>query len=740
MKQMEKFLFQPARLTFTREKITSRRPSGTRLSPWGTVHLLTYLVVLIDIEKGKLSPDQEIRFPAEAEREYGAMRSTQGRTGETRLLKDVLNQAVSFNAPDCIVALFEVYGGVRGLVRRIHEYWNVSDYSRKIPTGRKKLPQRSNLYDYYKIGDYFLALPEETLSLLANKDHRIHGKLHKAQSQLDGKDGVIASIYWGTNQSDCLMFYKKENQITCSLVINGKNLLHTTELALNPSPDYVEPEIKLKDTSTFKECLETNFKGYFLNEKIAEGIVVDHTVCDQSSIVREKWKDVAYIAFSAESFKAMIPKSKRDFHGNELIAKYKIEKNISVIITDKPIPQLRNQIPQFIVPNSFTFAYEYACYQIENYNGNFCAITGSAGKSSTRLMLTHLLKDSGKSFGNFGNANLHYSTFSLTLEVNNHYDQILLEAAVGSMNRWGYGNNAYLWKADVVIVTSFGSAHALSTIEGNLRVKKHLFHGVKENGSVVINKDMEEHYLEKFVKKAESLSLNILFSSLTDPNADCYLLEKRVLKEETNIRVNFRGRELSFCLTTDSDGQIQNAMSSLLALDVMGYPVEEHLHLFESYQSFERILRPLQLTFDAKQVTVVDDTHNSSVESMINGIDYFSDKKNFYQGKKVLVLGEIADLGKDTIMHHKRLIPHINKAKPDHIIMYGNPFKELSLDVEHVTLCDTKEEVAQKVIEESTDDSYIYVKGSHGIGFHEVIDFLKKQAESNQEEKNGKQG
>ncbi|WP_083590975.1 Mur ligase family protein, partial [Enterococcus pallens] len=643
-------------------------------------------------------------------------------------------------APDCIVALFEVYGGEKGLLRRVHEYWNVSDYSRKVSTGRKKLPQRSNLYDYYKIGEYFLALQEETLSLLANKNHIIHGKLHKAQSHFDGKAEVIASIFWGTDQSDCLVFYKKEDQLTCSLVINGKNLMHTSELAMNPSTDFVEPEIRLKDTHTFKECLETNFKGYFLNEKIAENIIVDHTVCDQSSVVREKWENVAYIAFSAESFRAMIPKSKRDFHGNELISKYKIEENISVIITDKPIPQLRDKIPQFIVPNSFTFAYEYACYQIENYDGKFCAITGSAGKSSTRLMLNHLLSDSGKSFGNFGNANLHYSTFSLTLEVNNQYDHILLEAAVGSMNRWGYGNNAYLWKADVVIVTSFGSAHALSTIEGNLRVKKHLFHGVKENGYVVINKDMEERYLEKFIKKAESLSLNILFSSLTDTKADCYLLEKCVLKEKTKIRVNFRGKELSFCLTTDSDGQIQNAMSSLLAIDVMGYQIEEHLHLLESYQSFERILRPLQLTLNANQVTVVDDTHNSSVESMINGIEYFSEKKKFYQGKRVLVLGEIADLGKDTIMHHKRLIPHINEAKPDHIIMYGKPFKELVLDVKNVTLCDTKEEAAQKVIEESTEDSFIYVKGSHGIGFHEVIDFLKKQAESNQEAKNDKQG
>ncbi|MBO0458489.1 hypothetical protein JZO77_17280 [Enterococcus hulanensis] len=726
MKQMEKQLFQPTVMTFNKDRITSKRPDGTRLSPWGTVHLLTYLVILIDLEAGKLLPDQPIRFSDEAANEFSAARSTQGRVGEIRLLRDVLNQAVSLNAPDCIFALFEVYGGLKGALRRINEYWNVSNYSRRTPTGRKKYPQRSNFYDYYKIGEYFLDLKEETFSFIKNKDHIIHGKLYKAQSSLDERNDVLASIFWGTNQNDCLSFYKEKEQLTCSLVINGKNYLHTAGLAMKSSDHSLEPAVKVESKGTFEQCLEENFEGYFLNKKIAENIVVDHTVCDQSSIVRENWKNVAYISFSAESFKAMLTRSKRDFHGNELISKYKIAENISVIITDEPIPYLKDKIPQFIVPNSFAFAYEYAAYRMSTYQGKFCTITGSAGKSSTKLMLTHLLSETGKSFGNFGNANLHYSAFSLSLEINNQYDFILLEAAVGAMNRLGYGNSAYLWQSDVAIVTSFGSAHALSGIEGNLRVKEHLFLGVRENGYVVLNKDIEEQYLNKFIKRAESLNLNILYSSLTDTTADCYLLEKNVLRDKTEIRVAFRGREISFCLSIDSDGQIQNAMSSLLALEAMGHHAEDYAQLFESYESFERILRPLELTFDSKNVTVVDDTHNSSIESMINGIEHFTSKKPFYRGKKILVLGEVADLGNDAVKHHKRLIPYINESKPDHIILYGAPFKELSLDIEPVSWCETKEEVAELVIKESSEDSLVFVKGSHGIGFHDVIEMLKK--------------
>lgn len=594
----------------------------------------------------------------------------------------------------------------------------------------KKSPQLSNIYDYYKIGEAFLHLPESSFSFIENRDHYINGKWYRAQSSLDGKNNVLASIFWGTNQNDCLVFYKKAGVLTCSLVINGKDYLHTTGMALDRVQPTEEVSTEKDPYDTHKQWLEQTFDGYFLNDKIAEELVIEHTVFDPNPITRRGWENVAFIALSEKSFKAMIPSTKRNFHGNEMISKYKIEDRLSVIITDKPIYHLRNTIPQYIVSDSLAFAYRYATYQMENYHGKFCAITGSAGKSSTRLILAHLLGSSNEVLENFGNANLHYPTLGLSLEINDNYDFILFEAAVGAMNRLGYGNNAYFWQTDVVIMTSFGSAHANGGIERNLMVKEELFHSVKEGGYVVINKDIEEHYLSKIIERAESLNLNTLFSSLTDTTADCYVVDRRVLKEKTEIMVSFKGREIRFSLTTDSDGQIQNAINALLAIDSMGYPAEEYAHLLESFQSFEKILRPYELRIDSKKITVIDDTHNSSIESMMNGIDHFTSKKPFYQGEKLLVLGEVADLGNDAIAHHERLIPSINRANPDQVILYGEPFKELSLDVKQVTWCETIEQVTETIIEKSSEDSLVFVKGSHGIGFYKVVEQLKRRAKN----------
>lgn len=733
MKQMEKEIFQPTVLTFSTKEFIGKRPSGVRQSPWGTVHLLLYLAILKDMEEKIVSPDQEISFSIEAEKEYAARRSTQGKAGEKRTLGELLNQAISLNAPDCIVALFDVYGGVKGTLRRVNKFIFASNYSRKTPTGRKMLPQLTHLYDYYQIGEEFLHLSEESFEYLKNRDHIINGKLYKAQSQLENQEGVMASIFWGTNQSDCFVFKREANDRTCTLVINGENYSHTADLAMNP--EHAPEEFLLKKDAAIpsKQWLEQSFEGYFLNDKLGEDLIIDHTVCDPTLTLRNKWQNVAYISLSAESYRAIIPKSRREFHGNEIILRYKVEDHLSVIITDEPIPELKDKVPQFIVPNSLAFAYHYAAFQMGNYHGKFCALTGSVGKSSTRLILEHLLKDEGNVLANMGNANLHYPTFSLSVEINDRYDFVLFEAAGACMNRLGYGNNAFIWQTDVVVIPSFGSAHVVDGVENNLCKKKELFFSVKEDGYVVINKDMDEKHLATFLAMAKLFKLNVLLFSSEDTTADCYLLEKKVSREKTDVWISFKGKEVTFSLTTDSDGQIQNAMGALLAIDCMGYSVETMAPRLADFHSLKRVLRPIPLKLNDKNVTVVDDTHNSAIESMMNGIDFFASKKPFYKGKSLLVLGEVDYLGneEEARFHHERLIPHINHAKPDQAIFYGKSFKNLPVDIAPVTWCETKEEVVEKIMHEITEDSLVFIKGSHGeTGFYEVTEMIKKKSET----------
>ncbi|MBO0458487.1 hypothetical protein JZO77_17270 [Enterococcus hulanensis] len=727
-------MFRPTRLTFTKDKITSNKINGNRCSVWGIAHLLLYYQILKDIEDGELSPNQEVLFSAEAAREYGALRSTKGHVGEKRLLKDVLNQAISLNAPDCIVALFEVYGGWENTQRKLNELGrllSLSRHSRIVPTGRKNDIQLTNIYDYYKIGVAFLELKKTTQFYMKNRNHIIRHTLYTPQGLLGEKENIFSSIFWGTDQNDCLIFIENGDQFECSLVINGKNVEATSQLAIRPDSESNNTELlqlKMGDSLTYKDWLMQGFDGYFLNERIIDEIEISHVSMDESYILRSSWDKVAFISLSAANVRSLIPGSRKTIHVNEQIEQSKLLDRISLIVTNEPILELKNKIPQYIVPDSLRFAYQYASYISEIYSGKFITITGSAGKSSTRLMLSHLLKDSGKIFENYGNANLHYPTFGLSLEINDAYDFILFEAAGASMNLFSYGNNAYIWQSNVAIITSIGTAHAVDGIERNVFVKKQIFFGVKEGGYAVINGDIPKEYLSPILKMAKELNLTILMYSLKEKDVDCFVTKKEVMRDRTDVSVSLMNKELHFSLKTDSDGQIQNAMAVLLAVECIGYSAEEFTDKLLEFKSFERILNPTKLQLEGKEMTLVDDTHNSSIEAAINGINYFASKKKFYKGKSILVLGETADLGNQTVEQHKRLEPAINAALADKVIIYGEPFKHLKLDGDNVVQCDTKEQIIQEICEEVTNDSFAFVKGSHGIGFYEVVNMLKEKA------------
>ncbi|MHC5247111.1 CapA family protein [Enterococcus sp. LJL90] len=1085
MKSAEKNLFATTKLIFNKDRIIEQRPLGNRVSPWGTSNLLLYLAVLQDLENNRLTPTQEIVFSQAAAQEGQALRGTRATEGEKRLLIDVLNQAISLNAPDCIMALFEVYGSRSQGIDRINQLGNeleISFFSRLTGTGRKIQGQLSNVFDYYKIGVAFLNLSKSSFQYIANRDHVINGQLYPAQSVLDKQGMTLASIFWGTDQSDCFVFYEDQQEVLCSIVINGASYVHTSQLAFNQLPEtseFDEIEIEspiinflgdtyfgeyftdIRRSNRIKDALQehgyahsmanlatkmpedqfnivtyegvltkpgqestlarkvflfggdekatvgelahrntslvnlgTNhsmdfgdeslgetidafthqhintigagknledalrpivltynyrqktaifsgywyrrfvdenydfyankakagvaalnglllekikqfkkqhpdifvtvlahwgnsfenihedqreiaqqlvaagtdlilgtgphkvqpieeidgttvvysmgngvfnsdgeefkqtdalpygyflkwdisnhkiqtypfnnynpetfwqpsfikasepgsvfadlktvdpankfnhpvidqegyllfefplnnaepkdenhnpvfkvrdefsklFEGYFLNENLLYDLKIDHISFMAQNIKQRKWQNVAFLALTPESQKALVPANNnwQPVHGNQDYMTQGISSQVSLIVTDEPIQELANEVPQFIVPNTLRFVYEYASMAAENYKGELITITGSTGKTSTRLMLSHLLKDK-KPFENTGNANLHLPTLNMTLELASQPKVSLFEVAASALNGLAYGNNAYLWESEAAIFTSFGSSPEAKGDEQNLRINNDIFKGVKNGGYAIINADIDEKYLWRIIKQAKSQNLNVRLFSLHNSAADCYVIDKIVDKDKTTVSLLLSGKFVHFTLTNDSDGQIQNALSVLLTLDSLGYDVKEYTDKLESFRSLPRVLETIDVTVNKHQVTVLDDTYSSSTEAAIDGIKLFTEKKVFYAGKKFIVLGQIADFGRFSREEHLRLLPYLEAAGADKIYLWGEAFEALANDLPNGTWFKEKDNLVQALEENLDDNSFIYIKGSHASRFYEIVDRLKSQ-------------
>lgn len=1066
-------------LAFNEEQLLSPSPAGYRVSRWGTGQLLLYLVILDDLQEGRLRPDQEVVFSERAASVGKDLRGTSGKAGEKRYLQDLLNQAISLNAPDCILALCGVYGGVEGAMKKINQLGRrlqVSESSHKNASGRLAKKQMTNIYDYYKIGLGFLRLARSSFAYLTNRPHIIRGKTYLPQSITDLKGTTIASIYWGTDKSECLLFREVDGKLCCSVVINSRHYIHATEMGLlamepqalvpptvveltspivnflgdtylgefyterrkkqkredalqkygyhhtlakltekihekdysvvtfegvliqpeeeslnkrkiyylggekrpnlkelkdrhfnlvnfanNHAKDYgtralldsidslrgegietigaganlneavrpvllryqgkeaalfsgywyrqskdldfdfyginrdgvaslqgalldriknfkeahpktiviviphwgndfkdvsreqhqvakmlvdagadliigsgphkIQPLTRINGVPTFysigngafnsdggglkekgslpyglflkwhlleesvqiypfnsynpetfwqpdyftadkaqkvhqdlkqlnqnqyfeeitfdqqghlyyemstrsqrqstpvigwSQWFQKNLKGHFLNPEISQQIQLDFATFNVKRLENfPQYQKVLYVSLSAENHRDLASKAKwQPLDGNTSLLQSDEVHRVALILTDKPIKELADKIPQYIVEDALLASMLFAGYVAENYQGDWVAITGSAGKTSTRNMLRSLLKDQAP-ITNIENTNLKVPSYDLSLNLLADAPAAIFEAAASGFNRSKYGSMGYLWQNDVVVFTSFGTAHAIAGVQRNLQVKSGIFMGLKNGGTAVINGDIEERYLWKILAEAQRQQATIRLTSLERKAAYCHLVSKEVGRSATKVQVKLGDRYVDFSLRVDSDGQIRNAMAALVTLEALGYDVYERVDRLADFENFDRIFQQVEITNEKGHYTVIDDTFNSSILALENGIRTFIEKQRFFHGNKVMVIGETADMGEFSESEHLKLLPLFQQCQDAKILLQGPGLKKVAAALENADYYESKDEMLAGFQQYVNEDALIFVKGSSLGKFKTVADQIK---------------
>lgn len=457
--------------------------------------------------------------------------------------------------------------------------------------------------------------------------------------------------------------------------------------------------------------------GYFLNTNLSTDFQITYFV-DRAVRLIGRRGNVAIVGVYSWTFDDL-----EDLH------------DCKVIISSKPIEKFRDVIPQYIIEDIPLFMLRLATYTRERYSYPVIAITGSAGKSTTSKMLWHLLKhNQAQPMVNMGNHNDRESVLYYLSNIidNRNPEQLILEVAGDSLlKEKRFGNLAMIAQPDIGIVTSIGGAHLSKYIdEKNVaEIKSGLVEGIKENGFLIINDDIAEKEKRVFLDKARSRNLSILTYSLKKIEADAALLHSEFNGLNTEVSVSMRGNLYNYKLPGGDDGRIQNSLGVLLVLDLLKMDLtDELLERFLSATTLPRVLTTKTLFLNGNQsVTVVDDTHNSSVPSMKNAIQYFSklSRSNKFKGNKLLVLSKVADLGPNSQEIHYQFIKDIADSNADYIFLYGDlmlpimkELRKMKLPVYHYTSLDI---MVREIVELLEANSLVLMKGSRSESdFHMI--------------------
>lgn len=406
-------------------------------------------------------------------------------------------------------------------------------------------------------------------------------------------------------------------------------------------------------------------------------------------------------------------------------------KETDIFVTSQPALDYKDRFAQFIVPDTRTFLFSLAEHARRNFLGAVIGVTGSVGKTTTRMMISYMLEKAGsKVLANRGNHNSRISIPFYTSLLNLSQDYACIEIAAGGMlKNKKNGNLADYVQPDIAVITNIGEAHLErynSTME-IAQIKSGIMDRMKPDSPVVINQDFSKTELDYIRDKAEKLGLRVITYSKNDSNADVFVKEKR----SDGLVIDLAGQLIEYQLPNYSDALIENSMASLAVMSLLNLDVRQAAFDLKEFKTLKRIMKEQHLVHQEQRFILIDDTHNAAFPSMKNAIQLFASKKSEHRGTSILVLSQIAELGEESEKIHEKLVPYIIEAKPDILIGYTDKLIPVLQQVEKKGIfcqwCKNMDELCKSILANIEEDSLVLLKGSvSGSDFQQIgVEIIK---------------
>ena len=367
------------------------------------------------------------------------------------------------------------------------------------------------------------------------------------------------------------------------------------------------------------------------------------------------------------------------------------------------------------VKNSISFLNTFAKLNRANSSSSIIAITGSAGKTSLKNLLSQILQKFGKT---------HYSPKSF----NNHLGVPISLSNLSSYDKYGVfevgmnkageiKNLTKLIKPDLGVITNIGEAHLenFKNLKGIANAKSEIMEGIKRGGTIILNRD--DNFFHYLFKKAKSNNLKIItFGKHKKSNI---LLKKISGKNENKkIFVNVNNNNFDFEF---SDINVYNVLASIAVLNELKIDLKKIKSFIKNLQPSEGRGKRYNVLRYKKKFRFIDESFNANPLSVKNAILKFNTFKK-EKFKKYLVLGEMLELGQNSKKYHEEISKVINKSDIDKVFVKGKQTiftYKLLIKNKRGNILQNIEDIDLNLSNVISNNDYLMIKGSNATGLHQ---------------------
>ncbi|OTQ75201.1 MULTISPECIES: UDP-N-acetylmuramoyl-tripeptide--D-alanyl-D-alanine ligase [unclassified Gilliamella] len=329
-----------------------------------------------------------------------------------------------------------------------------------------------------------------------------------------------------------------------------------------------------------------------------------------------------------------------------LFAKQAIDDGAIAVIVNRKID---NDIPQIVVNDTYIALGQLAEFVRDQSSAKFVALTGSSGKTSVKEMTANILQQCGETLYTQGNFNNDIGVPLTLLRLKKQDQFAVVELGANHIGEIAYTTR--LVKPNSALINNIALAHieGFGSLEGVATAKGEIFEGLADNGIAIINL---ESCSDKWLKNLKNKT--VWTFSTADSSADFYASSIKMM-DQTVFTLHTPIGESEISLPLVGEHNISNAIAaSALAISV-GASLTQVKNGLAASKPVKGRLYPVRLN---QTQLIWDDCYNANVGSMSAAIHVLATQP----GYKVLVVGDMAELGNDANIYHQQ-IGELSKQK-----------------------------------------------------------------------------
>ena len=329
-------------------------------------------------------------------------------------------------------------------------------------------------------------------------------------------------------------------------------------------------------------------------------------------------------------------------------------------------------------------------------------LTGSNGKTTVKELLQRSLASKFSVLATQGNFNNHIGVPLTLLRITTKHDMAIIEMGA---NHQGEIKSYCQWAQPTHgIITNIGRAHleGFGGIEGVFKGKMELFDFVCSS---------EGHVFYPYDEQRIDAPLSN-YTHKTTFGLDTVANFSMPIRTQNDVLTLWQKNQmLDFQLKGAFNRN--NIVGAACIADHFGIMAENYLPPLLSYNPSNNRSQYLQ----KNQATVVLDAYNANPSSMRASIEGFMARS----GDKILILGEMKELGTFSKDEHQRLVNFVQSLPVSLALFYGQEFSTCELDVTQQLVKD-KNELHRIFADKTQKECSILIKGSRSCRLEQLLD------------------